>query len=326
MVNSVPVPGKLIEFIRDGSKFILAGHEEPDGDCIGSILALCSVLRRLGKEAIPFSAGPFKRTEVIPYAGRFKLIPDEAEKSGARLLLVDCSELSRTGELQPHLAGLPIAIIDHHASGKNIAAPENAPFFLDPGSPSVTLMVHTLIEKLGLELTREEASLLLFGLCTDTGFFRHVDDSGEGTFLKAAELIRAGASPKQAFLAINGGKSLDSRILLGRVLSRSRSYFNGRLIISFEEYADLETLGASSRDSDSLYQLLQAVQGVEAIAFIRQDTPEKFSVGLRSREIDVGAIAASLGGGGHKNAAGFISSEDISIIKKNILDKFQNIF
>ena len=323
-IKEIQIPDELIHFIRSGSKFIIAGHEEPDGDCIGSQLALCSALRRLGKEVIPCSAGPFRRTEVAVYSGCFKSIPDEADRAGARLLIVDCSGPERSGDLAQHLKGLPAAIIDHHASGEILASTEDAPVFLDTTAPAATLMIYSLISALELELTVEEAQLLLFGLCTDTGFFRHVDETGEKTFLKAAALIRAGASPKQAFQAINGGKSLNSRILLGRILSRLESFYDGRLIICYEEYDDISTLGPESRDSEILYQQLQSIAGVEAIVYIRQETPEKCSVGLRSRDqIDVGAIAKAFGGGGHKNAAGFTINGLIPIVKNIMLDKFQ---
>jgi phosphoesterase RecJ-like protein len=326
MIQSVPVPRNVLEFIQKGSKFIIAGHMEPDGDCIGSELTLCSVLRRMGKEAIPCSAGPFRRTEVIPYAGKFKSMPTEADKAGAWVILVDCYEFERVGDLAPHLKGLPSAIIDHHASGVNLSAEKNNCSYIDSNAPSVTAMIFSLIKTLGMEPTPEEAQLLLFGLCTDTGFFRHVDENGEEVFLKAAGLIKAGASPIQAFQSQYGGKSFNSRILLGRILSRTRSFFNGRLIITYEEYDDISSLGIESRDSDILYQQLQAIAGVEAIAYIRQEKPERCSVGLRSHSlIDVGAIAESWGGGGHKNAASCYINGVIPAVEKIILDKFQSL-
>jgi phosphoesterase RecJ-like protein len=321
---SVIVPDELIQFINSGSKFIVAGHKEPDGDCVGSQLALCSALRRLGKEAAACSAGPFKRTEVMPYAGRFLPIPEASGKDRTKVIIVDCSTPGRTGDLEPRLAGLPFAIIDHHAAAVH---PADAPLFVDPAAPATTLLVLALIEAMGLTLTKEEAELLLFGLCTDTGFFRHVDENGAGTFRAAAKMIQAGASPKAAFQAINGGKSLNSRLFMGRLLSRAEALFDGRLIISFENYEDITRFGMESRDSDSLYQLLQAVAGVEAIVIIRQESPENCSAGLRSRDkIDVAAIAASFGGGGHKNAAGFSIPGTILKTRQKIIESFAQVF
>jgi phosphoesterase RecJ-like protein len=331
MPNPVPVPQELLDFIKNGKKFLLAGHKEPDGDCVGSQLALSSVLRRMGKEAIPCSAGPFKRTEVMPYADRFIVCPGEKEREGAGVIVLDCSGLSRTGDLASALEGLPTAIIDHHETGEysqeEAAAKDEEIIYLDAEAPSVTFMILELIETLGMKPLPEEAKLLFFGLCTDTGFFRHVDAKGEKTFVYASRMIRAGASPKETFHAINGGKTLDSRILLGRVLSRSRGYFGGKLILSSEEYEETQRFGLEGRDSDSLYQLLQSVSEVEAIVIIRQETPEKCTVGLRSRSaVDVAVIAAAFGGGGHKNAAGFSSAGTIEELRPRLLKAFEKVF
>ncbi|MDR1900051.1 MAG: bifunctional oligoribonuclease/PAP phosphatase NrnA [Treponema sp.] len=325
-----PVPPELVEFIQTGSSFIVAGHKEPDGDCVGSQLALCSVLRRLGKKAIPCSAGPFKRTEIRPYESRFAPVPPD--RAGARVVVVDCSAPDRTGDLAPLLEGLPAAFIDHHAVGAlggafSAAEGQRPVVFLDPGAPSTTALVTRLIAALGLAPNPEEAEMLLFGLCTDTGFFRHIDEGGAETFDCAAALIRAGASPKKVFQAIHGGKSLNSRILMGNILSRAESHFGGRLILSREEYEETARFGLEGRDSDSLYQLLQSVAGVEAIVIIRQESPENCSVGFRSRDtVDVAAVAAAFGGGGHKNAAGALVPGRIDSLALRILAAFEEIF
>jgi phosphoesterase RecJ-like protein len=328
MANPVPVPVNFISFIKEGSKFLVAGHKEPDGDCVGSQLALVSALRRLGKEAIPCSAGPFKRTEVLAYARRFTALPAEKDRDKARVIIVDCGSFDRTGDLEPLLRGLPRGIVDHHIVGTFPPDDKDNPVFLDPNAPSTTFMVLELIESLGLSLTREEADLLLFGLCTDTGFFRHLDERGSEAFSRAAQLVRAGGNPKQIFNAINGGKSFNSRILLGIQLSRAEEYFGGKLIYTCEEYEETRRFGLEGRDSDSLYQHLLSVEGTEAAAVIRQESPEKCTVGLRSRDrVNVALIAADFGGGGHKNAAGF-SREGalIAELKPKLIVAFGKVF
>ncbi|MDR3138173.1 MAG: bifunctional oligoribonuclease/PAP phosphatase NrnA [Treponema sp.] len=327
MARPVPVPRELLDFIRGGAKFLVAGHKEPDGDCVGSQLALCSALKRLGKEAIPCSSGPFKRSEVALYENRFLALPGEKEREGARVILMDCSDSSRAGDLAEYLKGLPLAIVDHHVAGQDPAEAAYALIYLDAEAPSVTYMTLDIIEALGLRPTREEAELLFFGLCTDTGFFRHVDSQGAETFDYAGRLIRAGANPKAAFHAINGGKSLASRKLLGIQLLRSEAYFGGKLILTSEKYEETRQFGLEGRDSDHLYQLLQAVSGVEAVAIIRQETPEKCSLGFRSRDkVDVAQVALKFGGGGHKNAAGANLSGTIEEIQPRVLAAFSEVF
>ncbi|MFA6505563.1 MAG: bifunctional oligoribonuclease/PAP phosphatase NrnA [Treponemataceae bacterium] len=321
-MSPLPVPKELIDFINGGTRFLIAGHKEPDGDCVGSQLALVSALTRLGKEAIPCSAGPFKRPEILAYASRFIATPSEEDRKEARVIIMDCSNAGRTGDLAPFLEHLPAAVVDHHASAESFGTVS----FVDPAAPSVTFMTLALIEALGLKPTPEEAELLLFGLCTDTGFFRHVDSNGAETFEYTARLLRAGASPKKTFIAMNGGKSLDSRILMGLILSRVETHFGGKLLLSYENFEDTERFGLQGRDSDAIYQLLQSVAGVEAVVLIRQETSENCTVGFRSREnVDVSVIAARFGGGGHKQAAGLSAKGTIAELKQKLLVAFGEV-
>ncbi len=314
------VPQSLIDFINSGDTFIVAGHKEPDGDCISSQLVMASLLKRLGKTAVLCSAGPFKRTEILQYKNRFAETPSDADKAGARVLIMDCSNKERTGDLGPALEGLPTASIDHHAGGN----PYGDIIYLDPSAPSVTFMILSVFDALNQIPVKEEAEFLFFGLATDTGYFRHINEKGAAAFECAARLIKAGANPKNAFLAMYGGKSLDSRLLIGKVLTSAESFFNGRLIVCTESYEDNLRFGYENRDSDNIYQLLQSIAGVEAIMIIKQETPEKCSVGLRSREsIDVASIANVFGGGGHKNAAGLLLAGKIDEVKSTLLEEFK---
>jgi len=322
-MTPLPVPQELLDFIRSGTKFLVAGHKEIDGDCVGSQLALDSFLRRLGKISIPCSSGPFKRPEVIPYQNRFVSQLSPSDLAESRVIVTDCSMAERIGDLEEQIKGLPTAVIDHHASGN----PFGQVIYIDPHAPSVTFMIQGIIESFGMKPTKEEAELLFFGLCTDTGFFRHLDDRGAEAFEYAARMIRSGANPKATFQAINGGKSLDSRILMGRILTRAESHFGGKLILSTETLEDTKQFGLQGRDSDSLYQLLQSVAGVEAVVLIRQETEDHCSVGLRSRhEVDVASIAARFGGGGHKQAAGLNVPGLIPEIREKLLQSFSQYF
>jgi phosphoesterase RecJ-like protein len=136
-------------------------------------------------------------------------------------------------------------------------------------------------------------------------------------------MIRAGANPKEVFQKIHGGKSLGSRILMGHILSRAETHYEGRLAYSFETYEDTQRFGLEGRDSDSLYQLLQSVAGVEAIVLIRQESVGECTVGLRSRDrINVAEIAVRFGGGGHKNAAGIKLAGTIEELKPKLIEAF----
>jgi len=327
MFTRCPPPQTLLEFIKANGKFLIAGHKEPDADCICSALALSSVLTRIGKETMLLSAGPFKRNEIAPYKKLFASTVNDEDKKGAALLIVDCSSEDRVGdELKDSLEGLPFAVIDHHATN----AVDTDAMFIDGSAPSTTVLVYALIMALNIPkipITKEEAELLFLGLCTDTGFFRHLDSTSSEVFAIASEFVRLGADPKKTFAVMHGGKTLGSRLLLGEILGRAKSYFNGRLVVSSEKLEEREIYGEESRDSDTLYQLLQSIAGVEAIAVLRQESEETCTIGLRSRDaVDVGKIALKMGGGGHKNAAGVLIKGTIEEIEKPLIEQFRPIF
>jgi phosphoesterase RecJ-like protein len=328
---SVP-PEALIDFIRAYDTFFIVGHKEPDADCVGSQLALSSLLTRLSKKSFLCSAGPFKRREILTYK---ELYLTQGEKIRAEIqtaretgqtpavIIVDCSSPDRTGDIESSYEGLPLAVIDHHAVGKTHGDVR----YVDSEAPASVALIFSLFKALQLPLTRDEAEMLFLGLCTDTGFFRHVDSGGAATFELAAILIGAGANPKKTFSVINGGKSLASRRLLGVILSRAAPWFDGRLLLSTEEREETEKYGLESRDSDTLYQLLMSVEGVQAAVVIRQESKENCAVGLRSVDkIDVASVAAAFGGGGHKNAAGFLAKGVVNDIKERLLKEFEKVF
>ena len=332
MPHPVAVPKELLDFIERGERFFVAGHREPDGDCVGSQLALSGALRRLGKQAFPCSAGPFKRPEIMPYKDRF-MTPARLEKKrrrgrvSDRVIVLDCSSLYRAGDIAAAAAGFPLAVIDHHAVGRRQEGPPDQVAYLNPAAPATAFMVLDVIEALGLAPTGEEAEFLLLGLCADTGFFRHTGHESAETFEYAARMIRAGASPKRIYELMHGGKSLGSRYLLGRQLEKTRSRFRGRLLVTTEDYEDTQRFGLDGRDSDSLYQLLQTVAEVEAVVVIRQETPDTCAVGFRSKDaVNVAAVAARFGGGGHKNAAGASVPGTIETVYPAIIDAFTEAF
>ncbi|MDY7030046.1 MAG: bifunctional oligoribonuclease/PAP phosphatase NrnA [Spirochaetota bacterium] len=299
------IPQEVLDVLGEGEHYIILGHKEPDGDCIGSQLGLGRFLARRGKHVHLVSPGPFQRVELEPWRDEFAPhIPDQIDPARTIVVVVDCSTLERIGYLADEIEPLKLktVVIDHHSSG----TPFGDVRHIDPAAPSVTMMILDLIEELGDIPTREEAGILLFGLATDTGFFRHLEADNQDVFEAVGRLTAFGASPKDIYQRMYGGRSLESKRLLGVLLERTRSYCDGKLIITYETLDELDQFGIENRDSDSLYQQLQGVLGTETILFIREERPGECSVGLRSNaDVDVGRIALSFGGGGHAKAAGF---------------------
>lgn len=316
-----PVPGALISFLDSYSAYIIASHKEPDGDSIGSSLALDLFLKSRGKKTVLLSAGPFKRPEIKHYEPLFiRDIASADIPSDTALAVIDCSSLDRLGDASKGLESFPCAIIDHHATNQSA----NQSDYVDPHSPSTTLLIQAVIETVKGKVTKEEAEYLLFGLCTDTGFFRHLDDRSSRTFSYASRLVEAGANPKKTFSLMNGGKSWGSRILISRILSRMERRYDGKLVVSYETFEDTQEFGQEGRDSDSLYQLIQSIEGVEAMVIVRQESETHCSVGFRSRDqVDVSKVASQFGGGGHRQASGLYIEGTIDTLIPQFIEAFK---
>ncbi len=324
-MSTPEIPACLRDFFAGHDNFLLMSHTEPDGDAIGSQLALASFLRRIGKRAGLFSPGPFRRPEIMQWKPLFQeRIPASERGSGSAAVILDCSTGERIGEgLASDIEGLPAAVIDHHASGEVFGNCR----FVEPTAPSVTYLVLLLIEALGHSPDLEEARFILFGLCTDTGFFRHLGPGSREVFRAVARLTEAGASTQEVHRMVYGGRTLPARHLLGRLLERTEAHFGGRLLLTVETLRDKAQLGIESRDSDMLFQLLQSVSGCEAVALIREEEPGQSSVGLRSRNpVDVGSFARDHGGGGHRNAAGYNRAGDAASVRNELLADMGGVF
>lgn len=313
------------KFVESHDTFIIAGHKEPDGDCLSCCIGMSYILKHFNKPYVMLSAGPFKRTEIKTCASLFKnelpfMTQQERDKCG--LIIVDCSEISRLGEIDGDFKGLDSYIIDHHKTASDSLP--NA--IIDAKAPAAACIVQQLYELLVGKPDAEVAHTLFFGLATDTGFFRFlVQDSAE-VFRAAARLVDAGANPRTIYDEITSGKPWNTRKLLGIMLDRAERKFNGKLIVTWETMEDTHKYGLEGRDSDALYQMLLAVDGVEAVLFVRQEAENSCTIGLRSRDaVDVSVIASKFGGGGHKNAAGGSIEGRIDTLVPAICKEFSKV-
>lgn len=194
------VPDELLTFLRQFSTLYLVGHEEPDVDCLASCLALGGFLSRtLGTTCRYLDAGPFDRREVARLAPNFETslsLPEREAHANAGVVILDCSGPSRVGRLGEQIAGLPTAVIDHHPTGGSNEPEFGDVRFVDSSAPAACYLALLVIEAFGETPTADEAELLLFGIATDTGFFRHLTEHTGGLFSAVSRLVDAGASPK----------------------------------------------------------------------------------------------------------------------------------
>ncbi|MBP5402868.1 MAG: bifunctional oligoribonuclease/PAP phosphatase NrnA [Treponema sp.] len=313
------------EFILKHNRFIITGHKDPDGDCVSSILAISYIIESFKKPFLLLNNGPFKRSEIKEFENKFVTeIPfmsqDDINETG--LIITDCSELSRLGEVGD-LKDFDTFIIDHHKTSSGLD--ENSSI-VDPSSPAASCIVQILYEKIAGPLTKKAADTLFFGLCTDTGFFRFLREDSSNIFLLTSRLVAAGANPNKMYDRITGGKPYSTRKLLGLTLGHAERYCNGRLVIAYETMEETKRYGQEGRDSDMLYQALLSSEGVDVAVFVRQETEHSCTAGFRSRDdIDVSVIASKFGGGGHKNASGMSCDGKIEKLIPQIVQEFSKI-
>lgn len=313
---------KFKNFLDSHETFIIAGHKEPDGDCISSCMGISFILDTMNKPYIMLNAGPFKRNEIKKFAPKFKsALPfmTQDERNSCGLIIADCSELSRLGDIDGDLKGFDTFVIDHHKT----ADIKGTSGIIDPSSPAASCLVQQLFEAIAGKPSKEQAGIFFFGMATDTGFFKYLTEDSAEVFRATSRLVESGANPRKIYQEITGGKQWSTRKLLGIMLSHAERHFNGKLVVTFETMDDTKKFGQDGRDSDAFYSLMLEVENVEAVLFIRQETEFSCTLGFRSKEkCDVSAIAAKFGGGGHKNAAGASTEGKIETLLPLILKEF----
>ena len=183
-------------FIESHDFFFVAGHKEPDGDCIASCLAVASILDNFSKPYQLLSAGPFKRNEIVKWKDRFSdsmIFQDSQERAKTGLIIVDCGELFRLGEIDGDLKGLDSFIIDHH---KTSSAIEGVKSYINPLAPACSYLIQIFYEMIIGDIPKNIAEILFFGICTDTGFFRFLAEDSAPVFEAVSRLVSYGANPK----------------------------------------------------------------------------------------------------------------------------------
>ena len=308
-MGGMKAPEDLLKKIRLGNRFLLTSHVNPDGDAIGSELGLARLLRSMGKGAVVWNRDPIP-TIYRPLPGSERVHTGEEPPAGFpdrfdAIVVLECPSPDRTG-LEQHLSARPVINIDHHL-GNQLYGSVN---WVDSAAPAVGEMIYRLAQGLKLTLDPETASCLYLTLVTDTGGFRF-SNATPAAFEAAAALVRDGAHPEQVSQWLYESQPLPVVRLVGEMLQTLQIHEDGRVATARLTPEMFARVGASPGDSEGLIDYPRSIAGVEAVALIRQREDGTHKVSLRSRgEVDVEKIARHHGGGGHRNAAGFVLEGD----------------
>jgi len=315
------VSEELIDYIKTCKKAIICGHLSPDGDCANSIMAMGELLRILGKEYLLVNDGPYMDSNI----GRLtNLISENVDPSwlddNTLGIIVDCSTPDRLGRWQDLFSNLKTIVIDHHASGQAFGLAR----YIVPKSPSTTLLVYQVFKQMNVPLNQEIATLLFRGFITDSGFFRFLTSESSDVFSIVGELVSYGVSPNNEYSIMTGGQPLNTLLFLGKLLDRTETYFDSKLILTHEEDTDYSQFGCAT-PSNEFYQHALTVKDSSVVVTLKKSKKQENSieVGFRSQHnspVDVGKVALGFGGGGHAHAAGATIKGNLQDVKKAVID------
>jgi phosphoesterase RecJ-like protein len=305
---------EVADAIRERRSFILTSHARPDGDAVGSQLALAFALDALGKSARLLDRDPVPAPyRAFPGADRVELT-DRVNGAGDALIVLECSDLSR-----PDLAGLDrlFAInIDHHPGNAMYGAVN----WFDESAAACGEMVADLIDALGVAWTRDIAAHLYLAIATDTGGFHHGNIT-ERTFEICRRVVAAGVNPAALSRQIFDSFSVGRVRLIGALLNRLELFHDNRVAVLYVDDAVLQACGATLDDSEGIVNLTLGANEVLAAAFFKRQSADVLRVSLRSKgSVDVRAVAQRWGGGGHTNASGCTMHSSYDEARRAIVD------
>ena len=302
----------VVEEIRQADKLLLTTHENPDGDALGSLLAMHWVLKQIGKDSLMYMSPdefplPYEYRD-LTFDDMVGAPPDDIEERV--VVFLDCGNIDRNPADMLKRDGMHIVNIDHHHDNTRFGTVNH----VVPEASCTAEIVWDLMRGLGVEPTPTIAEALYVGLVTDTGKFMY-ENTGTRAHVMAAELIEAGVDVHEIYRRLYENIPFGKLTLLARSLACIERYDDGRLTVTQLTAADYEAAGAEETYSEGVVDHLRSVDGTLVAALVRDvlggapanGTPVKRKVSLRATEdrIDVSQIARSAGGGGHRQAAGF---------------------
>ncbi len=303
------------EAIRNAHKVVLASHINPDGDTLGSNLALAHMLRKMGKGAVPLSHDGVP--DIYRWMPGQEWIRQETQERDFDLAIVcDTGTTDRVGRARPAIESTPVSLcIDHHLSEGSFGQIR----IVDSKASATGELVYALLRELKAEIDPAIADCLMCALITDTGSFRYMNVTPR-TFRIAGALQRAGASPANINERVFENRSFAGVKLMGRALESLQTSADGRIAWAHVRASDYEELNATDEETEGIVGEVRALQGVQVAILFREVPGRKIRISLRSREgYDVSRVAQAFGGGGHRLAAGCSADPPLEDAEQKVL-------
>jgi phosphoesterase RecJ-like protein len=313
--------GPLVDIVRGHQRFLLTTHIRPDGDGLGSILAVAEILEGMGKEVQLTVASDFPSRYLFldpqKRIGRFEP-PGDSYRTSEVAVVMDTGTWNQLGNFGPFLKTLQArkVVVDHHMTQDDLGAR----LFVDTSSEATGRLAYEMIQALEQPLTASAASHLFVAVAMDTGWFRH-SNTTPATFALAAKLVEAGARPQPLYEQLFEQSTLPRLKLTGLVLDRLTVACQGRVAHTEIRLADYLATGATPQDTEDLINYMAGLAGVEVRVFFMEQPRGGVKVSFRSRaRIDVARIAERFGGGGHRLASGAVVNADLKDARAQVLE------
>lgn len=290
-----------------GARLLLGTHRNPDGDALGSTIALARALRAAGRDVVMWHVQP----DPVPEELRFLLGPGEeiahalpGDAAERVLVALDCATAERLADVPPRGIAPVVVNVDHHHDNTRFGTVN----LVDGEASSTAEMVLRVLDAMNLPLTADVAEPLYVGLVTDTGRFGY-SNTHPGAHLAAARMVGTGIDLPGLHRRLFDETPWRRLVLRGRALAGARSLLAGRLSLAVLSADDLAAAGAGPGDTDGIVEALRSAEGTVVAGLARADGDGALRVSLRasSDAVDVSAIAREEDGGGHRAAAGFTS-------------------
>ena len=307
-------PADIISALRDSSDILITVHKSPDGDALGSQLGLMFALEKMGKTVVAHNLDPVPEIyRFLPHAERITSGP-VVQGSYEAIVVLD-ADPPRAGLFNGSWPARRLINIDHHTTN-----PRQWPLtWLDPDATATGEMVYRLVTRIGVPLDRDMAVCLYTAIFTDTGSFRYSNTTAESMRI-AATLIEAGADPWVVTENVYESFAFRRVKLLGHVLSGLERSQDGRIawvLVTDELYRQT---GTTAEDTDNFVNFVRSVKGVEVAVLFRQTGAAQYKISLRSKgRVDLSGLATSLGGGGHRNAAGGVVDGQFPDVRQRVI-------
>ncbi len=311
--------GPIVAAIGRHQRFVLSSHARPDGDSIGSQLAMAYALRALGKDVaiVNKDAAP---ASLLSFPGVSGIrVAESLDETFDAAIIMECSDLQRTG-----VVGLDrgfVINIDHHPGNTSYGHIN----WFDASAAACAEMVFDLIQALAVPLSKEIATHVYLAIVTDTGSF-HYSGITPHTFDICRQLLEAGVDPVAMSRTIFDSNSMGRLKIMGAVLNAMQVAGGGQVASLVVDQALLDATGGTYEDTEGVVNMPLTVKDIVAVVFFKQIAGDEYRVSLRSKgDIDVGSVAKHFGGGGHKNAAGCTVRGSIDALRAQLMEMVRGV-